>query len=229
MTSTGFSGTTEDATMTEQQWLEAEVVYGLLWHLRDQHGAARKKVGRRKLRLLVVACFRMAWDALDGPRRTVIEGLEALADGREVTGGLDALRRLAWQPEQQGERLSFTMRRALQFAVSDDSPGAIAVNVAYNLAASAHLPDTATRSAFMAQQADLVREIFGNPFRPLPKRRFPAEVRGLAQACYDDATNVPVLADALADLGEDEAAAHCRLPGHVKGCHVVDWILGKGC
>ena len=34
--------------------------------------------------------------------------------------------------------------------------------------------------------AELAREIFGNPFRPLPKRKFPAEVRGLAEACFDD-------------------------------------------
>jgi hypothetical protein len=76
--------------------------------------------------------------------------------------------------------------------------------------------------------AELVREVFGNPFRPLPARKFPGEVRALAQACFDgDHAAYPVLADALADLGEDEAAEHCRLTGHVRGCHVVDWILGR--
>jgi hypothetical protein len=77
-------------------------------------------------------------------------------------------------------------------------------------------------------QANLLREIFGNPFRPPAKRSFPSEVRGLAQACDDDHAHYPLLADALDDAGEVEAAAHCRQTSHVKGCHVVDWILGKG-
>jgi hypothetical protein len=37
----------------------------------------------------------------------------------------------------------------------------------------------------------------------------------------------PLLADALADLGHEEAAAHCRATGHVLGCHVLDWVLGR--
>jgi hypothetical protein len=36
------------------------------------------------------------------------------------------------------------------------------------------------------------------------------------------------LADALTDLGEDAAAQHCLQGGHVKGCHVLDWVLGRG-
>ena len=76
---------------------------------------------------------------------------------------------------------------------------------------------------------ELTREVFGNPFRPPPPRRFPPEVRGLAEACFDDATNYPLLADALADLGEEAAADHCRTAGHVRGCHVVDWVAGRPC
>jgi hypothetical protein len=85
-----------------------------------------------------------------------------------------------------------------------------------------------SRKTTQRRHAELLREIFGNPFRPPAKRRFTAELRGLALACYDDQSHYPLLADALADVGEDEAAAHCRLPAHVRGCHVVDWILGLG-
>src|SRR5262249_7572875 len=84
-----------------------------------------------------------------------------------------------------------------------------------------------TQEVTRSRHAELVREIFGNPFRPLPKQKFPAEIVGLAQTCYDDRAHYPVLADALDDLGESEAAAHCRQSGHVKGCHVVDWVLGQ--
>jgi hypothetical protein len=53
----------------------------------------------------------------------------------------------------------------------------------------------------------------------------------LAQACSDAFPHVSdqflILADALEDLGEGQAAAHCREKVHVKGCHVLDWILQK--
>ena len=54
---------------------------------------------------------------------------------------------------------------------------------------------------------------------------------GLARECYDAfpelSDRFPILADALDDLGEGQAAEHCRRGGHVKGCHVLDWVLGK--
>jgi hypothetical protein len=77
----------------------------------------------------------------------------------------------------------------------------------------------------------LFRDILGNPFRPLAARRFPAHVEGLAQACCDAFPAVgaeyAILADALDEMGETEAATHCRQPLHARGCHVLDWILGK--
>ena len=62
-------------------------------------------------------------------------------------------------------------------------------------------------------------------------RLFPAHVVGLTTSCYtafpDVSSDYLVLADALDDLGEIAAAAHCREALHVKGCHVLDWILNK--
>jgi len=47
-----------------------------------------------------------------------------------------------------------------------------------------------------------------------------------------DFAPMPVLADALEEAGCDDAAvlAHCRDPQapHVRGCWVVDLVLGKG-
>jgi hypothetical protein len=88
----------------------------------------------------------------------------------------------------------------------------------------------------------LLREVFGNPFRPStidPAWQTP-QVVALAQAAYDqrelpagtlDATRLAVLADALEEAGCDQAdlLAHLRGPGpHVRGCWAVDLILGKG-
>ena len=53
-----------------------------------------------------------------------------------------------------------------------------------------------------------------------------------AQAIYDDRDfdRLPILADALEEAGCTNAdiLAHCRQPGeHVRGCWVVDLLLGK--
>jgi hypothetical protein len=80
----------------------------------------------------------------------------------------------------------------------------------------------------------LVRDIFGNPFRPaaVDRSRLASDVVTLAQTIYDERAfeRMPVLADAVQDAGCDDAAIlqHCRQPGeHVHGCWVVDLLLGK--
>jgi hypothetical protein len=83
-------------------------------------------------------------------------------------------------------------------------------------------------------QAIVVRDIFGNPFRPVtlnPAWRT-SNVSALAQSIYDDRAfdRLPILADALEDAGCDNADIlnHCRQPGeHVRGCWVVDLVLEK--
>jgi hypothetical protein len=78
-----------------------------------------------------------------------------------------------------------------------------------------------------ASQSYLLRCVVGNPFSPLVPRTFPASVVGLAQACVEEDDREPwgILADALGDLGQDDAARHCREPFHAKGCYVLRWIL----
>ncbi len=83
-------------------------------------------------------------------------------------------------------------------------------------------------------QAQLTRDIFGNPFRPVafdPRWRT-SDTVGLAQAMYDDRAfdRLPILADALMDAGceDEQIISHCRSEGpHVRGCWVVDLVLGK--
>jgi hypothetical protein len=85
-----------------------------------------------------------------------------------------------------------------------------------------------------AAQANLLRCIFGNPFRPVafdPAWRTEAVV-GLARGMDDahDFAALPVLADALEDAGcaDAELLAHARGPGpHARGCHVIDHALGR--
>jgi hypothetical protein len=88
-----------------------------------------------------------------------------------------------------------------------------------------------------AAQCALLRDIVGNPFSALsvvPTWLFWNErcVPKIAQAVYVEHRfhELPVLGDALLDAGCDNEAilAHCRAPGpHMRGCWVVDLLLGK--
>ena len=81
----------------------------------------------------------------------------------------------------------------------------------------------------------LVHEVFGNPFRKvkLNKAWRTSTVVALARGMYDtrDFAPMPILADALQDAGCDHSdiLGHCRDPHgtHVRGCWVVDLVLGK--
>jgi len=81
---------------------------------------------------------------------------------------------------------------------------------------------------------ELLRDIFGNPFRPVsfdPNWRT-STVVALAEGVYADRAfdRLPILADALEDAGCDhpDILAHCRgLGPHARGCWAVDLILGK--
>jgi hypothetical protein len=92
-----------------------------------------------------------------------------------------------------------------------------------------------------ASDEDLIRDVFGNPFRPVtidPAWRTPT-VLALAEAAYDErilpegrlaADRLAVLADALEEAGciRADLSNHLRVSGpHVRGCWVVDQILAK--
>jgi hypothetical protein len=90
-------------------------------------------------------------------------------------------------------------------------------------------------------ECHLLREVFGNPFRPVEVGHAwqTPQVVALAQAAYEqrelpagtlDPAQLAVLADALEEAGCTDQAIldHLRGPGpHVRGCWVVDLLLGK--
>jgi hypothetical protein len=87
----------------------------------------------------------------------------------------------------------------------------------------------------LAAQTNLLRDVFGNPFRPVafdPAWSSPTAV-ALADRMYEsrDFAAMPVLADALMGAGceQPDILSHCRAGGeHVRGCWAVDLVLGKG-
>jgi hypothetical protein len=85
--------------------------------------------------------------------------------------------------------------------------------------------------------ADVIRDLAGNPFRPVSVRRQwlrnnELAVQQMAEAIAAEQAfdQLPILADALEDAGCTEASVldHCRGPGpHVPGCWVLDLLRGK--
>jgi hypothetical protein len=173
----------------------------------------------RKRRLFACACCRLLWARLAAPRaRVAVEVAERYADGLATVAELATAheRALALSPAYTFNDL---MHAAAHTAGGNPSTHQISGMVMA-------VPGT-HRSVVSA----LFRDILGNPFRPLAARGFPAHVAGLARACCEAFPAVgagyAILADALEELGETEAATHCRQPLHARGCHVLDWILGK--
>ncbi|HYV39291.1 MAG TPA: hypothetical protein VE988_26620 [Gemmataceae bacterium] len=86
-----------------------------------------------------------------------------------------------------------------------------------------------------ARQCELLRDVFGPTYFRIvacDRSLLTSGVGTLAQIIYDDRAydRLPILADALEEAGCDnqDILAHCRGPGpHVRGCWVLDFLLGK--
>jgi hypothetical protein len=101
--------------------------------------------------------------------------------------------------------------------------------------AELYLADAIEKGVDRSSLCRLLRDIFGNPFRPVafnPAWRSESAT-ALARAMYESRnfSPMPILADALEEAGCDHAdiLSHCRQPDgvHVRGCWVVDLVLGK--
>jgi hypothetical protein len=216
--------------MTEAEWLAGKKPAAMLKWLRH-------RAGETKLRLFGCACCRRIWDLLTDERsRRAVDVSERYADrlasvedlretqfGARVAASLAEVRRL-----QTADREEQRSARALHNAALAASRTAVGEG-----ARDAELAVPAERKA----QAALLLEIFGNPFRPVPLASSwlawnDGTVQKLARAIYAEQrfADLPILADALEDAGCADAAilAHCRTPGeHVRGCWVLDLLLGK--
>jgi hypothetical protein len=241
--------------MTEQEWLVANNSSPMLEFLRSQ-GATRRSGGRRKLRLFACACVRGIWLLLRKPgSRKAVEVAEQFADGlasaEELREAYEASRdALGRESSQIGKSPYWQSAEAAGHVAARAFDGGDHPSVAH-ASSSASLAwimdqvgrgqgrdhDAKVRSVGgtrRALHAAWLRDIIGNPFRPVKIKATwkTANVIALATAIYDDRAfdRLPILADALEDAGCDNADMlnHCRQPGeHVRGCWVVDLVLGK--
>jgi hypothetical protein len=186
----------------------------------------RGQVSERKLRLFACACLRRLWTLLPDDRcRRAVEVIERCADG--LAGRAELKAALADAEAVEAARTG-PARAAARAVVAAWST----VEHACSAAAQAS-PDPA---AERRRQADLLRDLVGNLFCPVPVDLTWLERKGeavaqIARAIYDGRrhADLPVLADALEESGcTDEAILrHCRSGGaHALGCWVLDSLLG---
>jgi hypothetical protein len=99
------------------------------------------------------------------------------------------------------------------------------------------LPEYSTHEDDAYPLSHLIREVFGNPFRPIAVThallpRNGKSIALLARSIYEKRTfeRLPILAGALEDAGctDAELLGHLRGPGpHVRGCWALDLLLAK--
>jgi hypothetical protein len=208
----------------------------------------RDRVSDRKCRLFACACCRRVWSALRPYRlRGIVDISERFADGSAGREELGNARRCArYEFQVTAEFVRMTAAGAVWRAAWEDAAaGAPKVAGATQRIQSMRWEwdwgrPPAKKADEARAQCDLLCDIVGDPFRPVPlnpAHRTPTVV-SLAQAAYDernrpcselDPARLAVLADALEELGAPgELVAHLRGPGpHVRGCHVVDLCLGQ--
>jgi hypothetical protein len=237
--------------MTEAEWLVCNNPKAMRAFFVDQG-----KASERKLRLFACACCRRVWKELEDERsRRAVIVAERYADDLATAEELETASQAAWAVWGTDRERASSRRRMLDGLGGPLPYSAAAYNVALPLgwwgAAPAFvapyeiiLEATPDGEAEGTGQCVILRDVFGNPFRPVAVD--PAwltwndgTVRRLAEAAYEervlpdgtlDAARLAVLADALeeAGCGDAELLGHLRGPGpHYAGCWAVDLLSGR--
>jgi hypothetical protein len=198
----------------------------------------------RKWRLFACACCRRIWELFPDERnRALVAAVEHRPDGTRDDPDLWEAIVASSAPEQEcRDRPAYWVAkylgRGFYKTTAFGGAAAVAVEVAREVRPKGHWEEE------WAAQAALLRDIFGNPFRPVIADPTWLAWHGgaiptLARAVYEerelpsghlDAARVAILADMLEEAGATDPGllGHLRLPGpHVRGCVAVDLILSK--
>jgi hypothetical protein len=231
--------------VTEAVWLACDDPVSMLTHLQSID-----KANERKLRLFSVACCRrlIAKVPVRPRRQRAVEVAELYADGLASDSELSAVCLYANNTAEHACR-----------GVAESEPGIIhadctAGNAAWAMAEHLAVPPAhnglspifnAKVRAEQSAQAVLLRDIFGNPFRPvtLDPAWLTSDVVALARGIYEERAfdRMPILADALQEAGCDSEEVgvvglrllrrldppYRRAATHVRGCWVLDLVRGK--
>jgi hypothetical protein len=217
--------------MAEQEWLACENPNHALDLLR-----AVGNRSRRKERLAAAAGLRHFWADLSTEQRRAVTAAERYADGEirlresqpaavRVGGGM-------------GGTLPGAVARVTHREAADALWNATVLFLPVVVGGPEYTNPPFPQARAFAERGRpmmaILRCIFGNPFRPVTADPSWATstVVSLAGQVYEsrDFSPMPILADALQDAGCGSADVldHCRGDGpHVRGCWVVDLLLGK--
>jgi hypothetical protein len=224
----------EERPMTEEEWLTPGDLKGHVDYL-----VSKKRA--RKLRLFGIACCRQLEPWIDEPKLfDALTRAEQFADGELAASTLASWWRKV--SDLEANRKQAKKKQVPQL----ETYGYVKYTcfgeeyVCYTLIWRVLVYHGAPfGKAFVRRGPQLAHalllDIFGNPFRPMalsPSWRTDTAV-ALARQMYEsrDFAAMPILADALQDAGCDneDILSHCRdeKQGHVRGCWVVDLVLGK--
>ena len=241
--------------MTEAEWLRCDDPGSMLSFLSG-------RVSDCKLRLFALACCERIGSLItDARSRAALSFAEQHAheDLTRQKGRIAVQKAAAAAARELGARLtSFTRSDELPArtaATAADAAVAVmrgnpldaarwashlaAYSAAWSRAASSgaepyHDAPYDLRRDEQEMQLPLLRDIFGNLFRPVTADPswFTSTAATLATGIYAERAfdRLPILADALEDAGcaNADILAHCRGGGeHVRGCWVIDLLLGK--
>ena len=239
-----------DEDMAEEEWLRCP-------HPEYMVAALRGETSERKLRLLAVAlCGRVEHLMADDGSRRAVRVAERYADdrsdGHQLAEAEASARRardaafVRWEADTGSDTppagVGYWAADAALCAVNggafDGVRGAVsAAGMALAWSEDESLvagPDHWPGFELTGPWPQVIRDVLGNPFRPValdPSWLTPA-VTAIAHSIYDERAfdRMQGLADALEEAGctDDEVLTHCRGGGdHVRGCWVVDLLLGK--
>jgi hypothetical protein len=207
------------------------------------------KISFRKLRLFLCACCRSFWPLLvDEQSKKAVEIAELYADGLTRAMTLDLAHEQAravfgrfpsrpddsfeWLPGNEHFLFAHAARQASSRQTFDHDN--LLSFHRWFCCAGYDRPPLILFAALSNAQIVALRDLFGNPFHLTTVKPTwqTSNVVALGQSIYADRAfdRLPILADALEDAGCDNADIlnHCRQPAeHVRGCWVVDLILGK--
>ncbi len=246
--------------MYEDEWIGSTDAFKMLEHLRFELWSSAENIDERKQRLFACACCRRIWELIPHEiGREAILIAEAHADDHasesDIRRVTDSLRDLPdpyfgsfgrFAEILRSEAGAESMVSVLEDHDQRDTAALLACYSALLLPqfispiaeAARSMTSSEKRYEVAAEEqkahCDLIREIFGNPFR---HREFDARWKNettqkLARSMYDDRTFqiMPILGDAIEEAGctDDTLLSHCRDEGitHVRGCWVVDSVLG---
>ena len=220
--------------MTEAEWLtstDPERMYEVVAETAFCHKWPHHERTERKRAFFGTACCRLVWPwiVVDERCRRVVEYNECQFDhpapGHETDEFYLGAKYAAEHPDNETPLLQ---QLAANLVYDSDDPRSV---IGYLVRSFEEWLAPVERARLVA---DIMRDIVGNPFRPVSfdPSWGTSSVLALAQGIYVDRAfdRLPILADALEDAGCDhpDLLGHLRSGGpHVRGCWAVDLILGK--